>query len=266
MHLPYVVLVMLKVIRIFRRGGGLGAISGRLHGSVLLCSVLLVAWAAATGCGSDDDKKSDPPPPVEEPDADSSTPNGDDDPPPAAEPPTILATNPPPILAMGDSITTGEQLPDAAPYPARVAEIKARQVINAGRGGERACSGAKRMLANLSFHPDVVMILYGSNDVIGGWNLEESKECLRTMVQQCISLAAQPVLATIPPMIGPATNHMPRVEQMNELIRTLATEEGVPLVDLAAEFGAGESLLLPDGIHPNEAGTQIIAFSFSEAF
>jgi lysophospholipase L1-like esterase len=50
---------------------------------------------------------------------------------------------------------------------------------------------------------------------------------------------------------------------LNGLIRTLADEEGVDCADLEAEFGSDESLILPDGLHPNAAGAAVIAQTFA---
>ena len=56
---------------------------------------------------------------------------------------------------------------------------------------------------------------------------------------------------------------------LNPLIRQLASESGVTLVDVAAAFGGdgpldNSSLLGTDGLHPTEAGYQVIAGAFFE--
>ena len=66
-------------------------------------------------------------------------------------------------------------------------------------------------------------------------------------------------------MIGDMSVLMTRVDEMNGYIHSLASEEGVALVDVAAEFGSGEGLMLVDGYHPNATGTQTIAFAFAGA-
>lgn len=179
---------------------------------------------------------------------------------------TPSTDGPRPIVAVGDSITTGSELPGAEPYPARVAAIKSREVINRGEGGLRTCRGASKIEGDLESNPDVVMILYGTNDILGYWNLDESKECLRVIIRATKDIGALPVIGTIPPMTGDMASFMPDVNAMNDRIRALASEEGARLADIAAEFGSGEGLMLPDGFHPNETGTQIIAFSFAGAF
>ena len=42
----------------------------------------------------------------------------------------------------------------------------------------------------------------------------------------------------------------------------MAGAEGVAVVDLESEFSGAVDLLGPDGLHPNDAGTQVMAMSF----
>ena len=55
------------------------------------------------------------------------------------------------------------------------------------------------------------------------------------------------------------------MQALNNLIRDMASSEDARLVDLEAEFGTGEGLLLGDGLHPNEVGNQVIAEAFADA-
>lgn len=182
---------------------------------------------------------------------------------PSSDTPT---DTPRPIVAYGDSLTTGEAAPGVTPYPARVAAIKGEKVINAGIGGIGACAAANGMDSVLSHKPKVVLILFGTNNVLAGQNLDTTRDCLLSMIREAKQAGAKPVIGTIPPMQGPKESLMPQVDYLNSLIRALAAAEGVALADLANEFGTGEGLLLADGYHPNETGTQAIAFAFAGAF
>lgn len=191
------------------------------------------------------------------------------DPPEASEPsadPGGAGPAPRPIVAYGDSLTTGAALPNAAPYPERVASLKKQPVVNCGVSGEGACRAKARIDSVMENNPSVVLILLGTNDVLGRHDLDNSKECLRDIVRSAVRTGARPVIATIPPMTGEMASFMPAIDYMNRHIRALAAEERILLVDLSRAFGTGEGLLLPDGYHPNETGTQLIAFSFAEAF
>ena len=58
----------------------------------------------------------------------------------------------------------------------------------------------------------------------------------------------------------------PRVLVLNDHIRSLAGELGLECVDLQAEFDPAADLHEADGLHPNDAGTQIIALAFADLF
>ncbi len=109
------------------------------------------------------------------------------------------------------------------------------------------------------------MILFGTNDVLSGRDPAQSKECLRTMIQAVKRAGAIALIGTIPPMNGPKADLAPVVDELNGHIRAVASEEGARLVNVAGEFGDGSGMLLSDGFHPNDTGTQAIAFAFAEA-
>lgn len=169
------------------------------------------------------------------------------------------------IVAYGDSITTGEEDPGSASYPSRLSQLIDETVVNRGEGGISACRASNSVDSILTRKPRIVLILLGTNDVLAYHVLATSKECLRNIVRQVRAVGGKPILATIPPMTGEMSILMTRVDEMNGHIRSLASEESVTLVDIAAEFGTGEGLMMADGFHPNATGTQTIAFAFADA-
>lgn len=215
-------------------------------------ALLLLGWVlAVSGCDDSSSKKSDPEPEAEE-EVQEETAND-----------TETVTRP--IVAYGDSITTGEADPGSASYPSRLSRIIGETVVNRGEGGISACRASNGVDSILSRKPRSVLILLGTNDVLAYHVLATSKECLRNIIRQVRKAGGKPIIATIPPMIGDMDVLMSRVDEMNGHIRSLASEEGVTLVDVAAEFGSGEGLMLADGFHPNATGTQTIAFAFAAA-
>lgn len=50
----------------------------------------------------------------------------------------------------------------------------------------------------------------------------------------------------------------------SDAIRQLAKDEGIKLADLNKEFGTDRSLLQPDGLHPSDAGNQLMAMVFND--
>ena len=162
-------------------------------------------------------------------------------------------------VALGDSITQGMGV---TPYPAL---ITSKQVVNAGSGGDHASGGASRVGGLLSsYNPAYLFILLGSNDAIHGGDPGAVKASLGAIVSTARENQTIPVLATIPPMIGSHGAFNDGVRAINVEIRNLASETGTALVDLEGAFGSNPtSLLDAGGLHPNQAGQQVIAASFA---
>ena len=182
------------------------------------------------------------------------------------------------VVAFGDSITQGGECA-CAPYPARLAGLIGKVVYNTGVGGSTATSNAGRTQSAIDkYHPAYMFILYGINDVIHSANPASVLPALGQMVQICKQNNVVPVLMTYPrPMLGHNLFAGPTIS-LNRGIRSLAGAEGVRCVDLEREFADGKdplnpewrtsdlALLGPDGLHPTDAGTQVIALACADQF
>lgn len=170
------------------------------------------------------------------------------------------------VAAFGDSITQGNQC-SCAPYPARLGPMIGKSVPNFGIGGSRATDNVGRTQSVIdSAHPGFMLILYGVNDIIHAQGVGGIIAALDQMVDICRANNVVPVLATYP---RPITGHAvfgPRTRALNEQIRSLASSKGVPCVNLEGEFHADPDFYEPDGLHPNDAGTQLMALAFADLF
>lgn len=170
------------------------------------------------------------------------------------------------VAAFGDSITQGNQCA-CAPYPARLGPMIGKSVPNFGIGGSTAEDNVGRTQSVIDqCRPGFMLILYGVNDVIHAHGIGTIIAALDQMVEICKSNHVVPVLATYP---RPITNHAvfgPRTRVLNEQIRSLASSKGIHCVDLYNEFDANPDLYEPDGLHPNDAGTQLMTLAFADLF
>jgi lysophospholipase L1-like esterase len=89
------------------------------------------------------------------------------------------------------------------------------------------------------------------------------------MLQYAIGRGVVPYLATVPPMVsgGSRALNPNLVSLYNSLIRGLASELRITLVDVAAAFGgdgplSSSQLISVDGLHPNAQGYSTIASTF----
>ncbi len=170
------------------------------------------------------------------------------------------------IAAFGDSITLGNRC-DCTPYPARVQAMTDKTVVNAGVSGSQATENVERARAVIrQIRPGFMLILYGHNDIAHGAQIGSIVDALRDMVEICRAEHVVPVLATYPEPIGDHAAYAPRELVLNGRIRALAAELGLECADLELEFAGGENLFIEDGLHPNDAGTQIIAMAFADLF
>jgi lysophospholipase L1-like esterase len=186
-------------------------------------------------------------------------------------------------------------IPDQS-YPVRLRNLlRARypkqtdiDVVNAGIAGEcvalSGCqpnggnSGARRLLdlLNSGDASDLVVILEGVNDLNHDVSITAITDRLRQMIQSAKSQGKNVILSSLTPVKAPL-DHVAestafwkadpfKVANLNVAIDVVASQEGVPRVNMFAAFGSGpgaldcnnnsscRALLSPDGLHPNAAG------------
>jgi len=209
-------------------------------------------------------------------------------------PPKISQTS---FVAFGDSMTAGEVVSEssvsiieggvtswirplvidvAKSYPTLLQkELQARytgqagiiSVANAGSKGELAVDGEVRLPSVIdSGRYKVLLLMEGVNDFP---NYQSALGAMRTMVEYGKRRGEIVYLATVPPE-NPNTNACGKrggnwayVDPYNSGLRSLASAEGVTLVDVNAAFGGDTTTLIDcDGLHPSPAGYQVIADTF----
>jgi acyl-CoA thioesterase I len=169
------------------------------------------------------------------------------------------------ILCLGDSITEGTSAPAGAPYPTRLAALTGRTVINEGRGGQKSFTTAANAPGLMDKHqPSVVCLMIGANDATAALSPASVGEHIRSIIKEAKARGIKVVVGTITPTAGGHEFSNDNAAAISEQIRVVVKQEGVRLVDISAEFGTGAGLLQDDGLHPNDAGTELIAQSFFE--
>ena len=169
------------------------------------------------------------------------------------------------VLCIGDSITQGECVPAGAPYPARLAALTGKNVINSGICGERTGATVDRAPGELaSDKPAYLCLLIGANDALFDYDPNTVGEHIRTIIRVAMAQKTVPLVGTLLPMYGPHGVYGGNATAMSAVIRTVVAQEGAVLVDLEAEFGTDETLLQDDGLHPSDSGNQLIALSFND--
>lgn len=171
-------------------------------------------------------------------------------------------------LAFGDSITYGYNPDNSSQqsYPDKLAKKLFTTVINEGWPGDTtydAMRGVNQLLSD--YKPGYLLILFGANDCIWWpWDVGGIINNLRYIIQSAKNNKTIPVIATLTPFLGPhdGGSWVHCVKDTNEGIRELAVEQDIPLADLDAAFNWSSRYMSSDGLHPNNAGYELIASIF----
>ena len=171
------------------------------------------------------------------------------------------------VVAFGDSITQGGQC-KCDPYPARLPALTGRTVVNCGVGGSTATRNVDRARTCIGQHrPKFMVILYGINDIHQGHSIAQITDAIGKMVSICQASNVTPVLATYPPQCGGTYGVFAgKTRQLNAQLRSMASSKGLQCVDLEGPIGGQSKYYERDGLHPNDAGTKIVAQEVARVF
>src|SRR5262245_12235803 len=203
-------------------------------------------------------------------------------------PPRLTVTR---FVAFGDSMTAGEipglgfnpstgrfAVDPGSAYPRRLEvamtgryTAQSPTVRNQGQSGEQTTDGRRRLSGVLAGGAyDVLLLMDGANDLIEGDSRKIGPAIgnIQFMVRDAKSRGMKVYLGTLPPQDPLAC--CPRrgsgaalVNPYNDGIRSMASAEGVALVDVNSAFNGDTKTLIDfDGLHPTAAGYQKIADTF----
>ncbi|MGE0087609.1 MAG: arylesterase [Desulfococcaceae bacterium] len=162
------------------------------------------------------------------------------------------------IICFGDSLTYGTGAGEGKDYPSRLSALLSKPVINAGVPGDTTESALNRLEADvLSQSPRIVFITLGGNDLKNGVPRETAFANLKIIVQSIQDKGALVVIGGIDiPFWG---------KGFGDAYAQLAKETGAVLIPNIFKGIIGNSGLMSDSIHPNDAGYEIMAGKFHDA-
>ena len=160
------------------------------------------------------------------------------------------------ILAVGDSLTAGFGAPKGVDYPAQLAQMVGRKVINGGVSGDTSAQALARLPALLAQKPKLVVVSIGGNDFLQRQPESGTRENIRKMVADIRATGVPAVLVAIPhfttgALLGMVSEH--------PLYAELADELDVPLLKGAWADILGDKDLKSDAVHANAAGYRLFA-------
>jgi acyl-CoA thioesterase-1 len=170
------------------------------------------------------------------------------------------------VSQIGDSITYTKAFlaPLAWEVPAGfevVASRVNRKQLNERKGpdhgnysGWTATQGLGKLPGILaSQKPEIAVIMYGTNEVTKGVAPADYEKNLTAIVDACLAAGCVPIISTIPPYPGKDD----KAQALNAVVKKLATDKKIPLVDFYAAVldqqpgtGWDGTLLKKGDVHP----------------
>lgn len=173
----------------------------------------------------------------------------------------MIGTAPRRLAMLGDSLTAGFGLRRADGLPVRLEiELDALdlpvRVHNAGISGDTIADGLRRLERDVPDDTELCLVALGANDLIRRERTEQMRAGLDAILDGLARRGIPALLCGMraPPWLGGYAIAFDRV------FADAARDRGTPLDPFLLEGVAlTPGFVLPDGIHPNAAGTGAIA-------
>jgi len=180
----------------------------------------------------------------------------------ASEPARAASPEPLTIVALGDSLTSGHQLPAAQAYPALLEErlhhagVDAT-IINHGVSGDTSAGGVRRLEAALAKKPQILIVELGANDGLRGVPVAQVRANLETIIKAAQQQGVKVLLCAMDAL---PLNGWQYTLDFHRLYYDLADQYQVPLVPfLLGGVLGNRDLMSSDGVHPNREGAKVLA-------
>jgi lysophospholipase L1-like esterase len=162
------------------------------------------------------------------------------------------------IICFGDSLTAGYGASQGKDYPAQLARLLGRPVINAGISGDTTARALARLETDvLSKSPRIVLITLGGNDLKNRLPRDQTFRNLKTIVESIQSRGALVIIGGIDvPLFG---------RGFDRAYAELARETGAILIPNILEDIFDRRERMSDPIHPNDRGYALMAERFYRA-
>lgn len=165
------------------------------------------------------------------------------------------------ILFLGDSLSEGQGVDEVQSFP-RVVEriLKSKNydvsVINGGVSGATSASGMSRLKWHLKKKVDILVLELGANDGLRGLKLVETKKNLEEIIRFAKSKNLKILLLGLlmPPNYG-----VKYTSEFENMYKNISRSEKIAFLPFLLKKVAGNpELNLPDGIHPNPKGHELV--------
>ncbi|KRE06181.1 GDSL family lipase [Bosea sp. Root381] len=165
------------------------------------------------------------------------------------------------LVALGDSLTAGYNLPGSAAFPPVLEQALrekgiAVEIVNAGVSGDTVQGGLERLDWSVPDGTDGVILELGANDALRGLDPGVTRKGLEAIITRLKERGIPVLLAG---MYAPRNLGAEYAARFDAIYPELAKSHGLMLYPFFLEGVAGERALnLPDQLHPTVEGVRVI--------
>ncbi|WP_404288173.1 arylesterase [Microvirga sp. RSM25] len=165
------------------------------------------------------------------------------------------------LVALGDSLSAGYNLPQEAAFPVALERaLKAKgykvEIVNAGVSGDTSSGGLDRLDWSVPDGTDGVILELGANDMLRGLDPAGTRKNVEAIVERLKSRNIPVMLAGMYASRNLGTEY---VQKFDSIYPDIAKKHDLVLYPFFLDGVAGDrSLNLPDGMHPTAKGVEII--------
>ena len=175
---------------------------------------------------------------------------------------THAQTKPLKLVAFGDSLSAGYNLPGSAAFPTVLEKLLrdkgiSVEIANAGVSGDTSQGGLERLDWSVPDGTDGVILELGANDALRGVDPALTETSLDAIVTR---LKARGIPVLLAGMYAPRSNGPDYVARFDAIYPKLAEKHGLILYPFFLDGIAGDRVLnQPDMLHPTAEGVRVIA-------
>jgi len=165
------------------------------------------------------------------------------------------------LVALGDSLSAGYNLPQEAAFPTVLEKaLRAKgykvEVANAGVSGDTSSGGLDRLDWSVPDGTDGVIVELGANDMLRGLDPAGTRKNLEAIVEK---LKARNIPVMLAGMYASRNLGPDYVQKFDAIYPDIAKTHDLVLYPFFLDGVAGDRALnLPDGMHPTAKGVEVI--------